>query len=471
MLKNFKSLLKLLLFFGLANNMCNAFTSTLPMSTKTRNINHKNTCITQMSLNRRDILLKILLIFNIPFLNKIAANAYTEDEEKYIKLFEKLTPSVCYISTEYKDIANKLSINSTNIPKGVGTGFIWDKEGHIVTNFHVINKVDNAQITLTNKEGITKDFFAKLTGVDPDRDIAVIKVDAAYTDLFPITVGLNQNIKIGQYAFAIGNPFGQDHTFTMGIVSGKNRELTSPTGRKIKNVIQTDASINPGNSGGPLLDFDGKLIGMNTATFGMGVSSGVNFAISVDTVKETVEQIIKYGSVQRAILGISYLERSPSRQESLKSGLPFVEKGVIVLDVPETSPVYSSGLRGIKKTSNNEERHMNKMLKLDSANIIQNILGDVIIGINNFEINNPNDLLATLDNFKPGDKVKLHILRGNSLTPITLDITLGSFGSSTFSGLKNEKNTTSMNTNIPQVPLDVPLENLAPQLPPKMPNK
>ena len=424
-----------------------------------------------MSMERRNMLLKSLLIFNIPFLNKIASNAFTVDEENHIKLYETVAPSACYISTEYNDIANKLSINTTNIPKGVGTGFVWDKQGHIVTNFHVINKVDKAQVTLTNKYGISKDYIAKLTGVDPDKDIAVIKVDLNQSenmDLLPISLSQNKDIKIGQYSFAIGNPFGQDNTFTMGIISAKNRELTSPTGRKIKQVIQTDTPINPGNSGGPLINSEGQLIGMNTATMGMGVSSGVNFAISVDMVKDTVEQIIQYGTVQKAILGISYLERSPSIEESKKSGIPYIEKGVVVLNVPETSPAYIAGLRGIKKSSNTKEWKSNKFSNLDSSNITQNILGDVIIGMNDLKIENANDLLNALDTFKPGQIVNLHILRGNELLPLTLSLKLGSFRTSTFSGLQNEKNYTNDESSIP---LDVPLQNLAPQITPKMPSQ
>lgn len=416
-----------------------------------------------MQMDRREMIAKGLIVANIPIINKVA-NAFTLDETNNIDLFDKLTPSVCYISTEYKNIAEKLEVDTTNIPKGVGTGFIWDKQGHIVTNFHVINKVDKALVTLTNKKGETKEYIAKLSGVDPDKDIAVIKVDVNSADgmeLLPIAVGTNKDIKIGQYAFAIGNPFGQDHSFSMGIVSGKNRELTAPTGRKIKDIIQTDAAVNPGNSGGPLVDTTGKLIGMNTATMGMGVSSGVNFAVSVDMIRNTVNDILQNGSVQRAVLGISYLERSPSRAEAQKSGFPYVEKGIIVLDVPSTSPAFSSGLIGIRKKSDVKD------LNLKSMNT-SNVLGDVIIGLENYTINKPVDLLNALDHFKPNDKIKLFTLRGEERKPQIIDVTLGSFELSTFSGMETEKKLLQKPKG-PTVPLDIPLRDIAPQVVPRLP--
>ncbi len=154
------------------------------------------------------------------------------------KVFEDTVPSVAYISTEYTSIAEANNIDISSLPKGVGSGFVWDKEGHIVTNFHVINKVDNAVVTLTDTKGQTTQYKAKLTGVDPDKDIAVLKIDAPADQLFPLKVGNSQPLRVGQFAMAIGNPFGQDHTLTAGVISGKNRQITAPTGRKINGVIQ-----------------------------------------------------------------------------------------------------------------------------------------------------------------------------------------------------------------------------------------
>lgn len=346
------------------------------------------------------------------------ADAYNMDEIGQIALYEKALPSVCYISTEYKNIASSFNMSSGNLPKGVGTGFIWDKQGHIITNFHVINKVDSAIVSFGNK-----DYVAKLTGADPDRDIAVLKIDREAGQ--PVVLASNAEIRIGQYAFAIGNPFGQEYTFTMGIISGKHRKITSPSGRKITEVIQTDAAINPGNSGGPLLNSDGKLIGMNTATYGVGVSSGVNFAVSVDTLKESVGEIIEFGMVQRAVLGITYLDASNKSST-----------GILVLDVPDTSPAYKAGL----------------------------LKSDIIIAMDDNKIDKPDDLSAALGKYKPADKVKLKILRGADKTPMTLDVVLGAFKVKTYSGLEYENR--KVNASVPMIPLDIPLKDMAPKLRP-----
>lgn len=380
--------------------------------------------------------------------------ARTLSEDDQIKLFEEAVPSVCFISTEYTTMAQQLNLGADNLPKGVGTGFVWDDAGHIVTNFHVINKVDSALVSLTNAKGETKQFTAKLTGVDPDKDIAVLKIDAAKSDLRPIPLGSAKSVKVGQYALAIGNPFGQDHTLTAGVISGRNREITAPTGRKIKGVLQTDAAINPGNSGGPLLDSSGRVVGINTASLGSGVSAGVGFAIPIDLVRGVVDQIIQYGAVQRAILGITYLERLPTPAEAERSGLPRIERGVVVLDVPASSPALAAGLRGVQRSP-------------DPA-VKRTTVGDVIVGVDDYPVDAPADLSAALENYRPGDRVRLRVLRGPAQEAVTLSVALGSFRGSTFTGLESER---------PQaaaagagVPLNVPLGEIAPQVTPRMPD-
>jgi len=408
-------------------------------------INTKQSCTScVMNMERRDMIVKSLFVASstLPLLsNTKVAKAYNADEIHHMNLYEKCAPSVCYISTEYRNVAEELKMSEKdvkNLPKGVGSGFVWDKDGHIVTNFHVINKADKAEVTLTNSKGEKRVCSAKLTGVDPDRDIAVLKVEDA--ELIPIKIGSDKNIKVGQNAYAIGNPFGQDHTFTMGIISGKNREMTSPTGRKIKGIIQTDAAINPGNSGGALLDSSANLIGMNTATLGMGVSSGVNFAINIDMIKETVAELIEFGIVQRAVLGISYVDKLPAELVAFGP----IEKGIIVSDVPKTSPAYAAGLRGIDKEAKT--------------------LGDVIVGIDDNVINESADMLATLEKYKPGNTIKLHVLRENK-TAMTLDVVLSSFRVHTFSGLPYEK---ELPPSASAIKIDVPLDNIAPEIKPKM---
>jgi S1-C subfamily serine protease len=346
-------------------------------------------------------------------------------------------------------MADKYNLNKDDLPKGVGTGFIWDKEGHIITNFHVINKVDNAIITITDKNNNKKNYKAKLTGVDPDLDIAVLKIDIdSKTDLQVIKYNNDVKPIVGENAYAIGNPFGQDHTFTSGIISANNREITAPTGRKIYNVIQTDAAINPGNSGGPLLNSKGELIGINTASLGAGVSAGIGFTIPISNALKSITDIIDTGFVKKAILGISYMERNPSVLESEKSGIPIIEKGLLVLEVPDKSPAYYTGLRGVIRNNNTQK--------------IENI-GDIILSINDDDIIGPNDLNIILKKYNAGDKVIIKYLRDNKIK--TSELTLGSYKGSTFTQLENErgKDFTDITNNI-----NIPLKNIEPMIQPKL---
>ena len=207
------------------------------------------------------------------------------------RLFKDATPSICYISTEYGSMADKYNLNKDDLPKGVGSGFVWDDSGHIITNFHVINKVDSAIVTITDKDNNKKEYKAKLTGVDPDTDLAVLKIDLKDNEkLKSIKYNKDVNPVIGQFAFAIGNPFGQDHTLTTGIVSGTNREITAPTGRKINGIIQTDAAINPGNSGGPIIDKDnGHLAAVAVSGMRGSDYQSINYGIKASRVKEFIE--------------------------------------------------------------------------------------------------------------------------------------------------------------------------------------
>jgi S1-C subfamily serine protease len=344
-----------------------------------------------------------------PFMHKLTdiekATALTPDEVNQINIYETILPSVCYITTDY-NVTEKMSQGLDRNPKGVGSGFIYDNEGHIVTNFHVVNKCTNATVKFINNEGIIKEYIPKLVGYDSDKDIAVLKVDT--NDFKPIPLSSDKNIKIGQYCYAIGNPFGKPYSFTMGIISGKGRELTSPSGRKISNVIQSDVPINKGNSGGCLLDSSGQLIGINTAILGGDVSTGISLSVSVDTIKTTVDNIIKKGIIEHPTLGIEYFIQLPSKSEALKAGLSYVESGVIILKVAEGSAAASAGLRGLEK------KEFGKAA-----------LGDVIIAIDNKQIKNADEMLDILDKHNAGDKIKVEVLRGNELSSVKLDVILG----------------------------------------------
>ncbi|KAK6781979.1 hypothetical protein RDI58_019775 [Solanum bulbocastanum] len=234
-----------------------------------------------------------------------------QEDDRLVHLFQETSPSVVFIkdlelAKGSNDSTKVLADDENAKVEGTGSGFIWDKFGHIVTNYHVIAKLatDNiglqrCKVSLVNAigESIVKD--AKIVGVDPAYDLAVLKVDVEGVEVKPVSVGTSRGLHVGQSCFAIGNPYGFENTLTTGVVSGLGREIPAPNGAAIKGAIQTDAAINAGNSGGPLIDSSGHVIGVNTATFtrrGSGMSSGVNFAIPIDMVVRTIPYLIVYGT-------------------------------------------------------------------------------------------------------------------------------------------------------------------------------
>ncbi len=303
------------------------------------------------------------------------------DEKNSIELFDTTSASVVYI-TSIELRRSFFSLNVYEIPKGTGSGFIWDKKGRIVTNYHVIEDASRVEVTLTDHstwKGI-------VVGVAPDKDIAVLQISAPAEKLNPILIGESQNLKVGQKVFAIGNPFGFDQTMTTGIVSALNREIKSATGRSIQGVIQTDAAINPGNSGGPLLDSAGRLIGVNTAIYSpTGASAGIGFAVPVNIVNRVVPEIIRYGKVIRPGLGVSVANESVARRLGIK--------GVLVINIEPGSSAELSGLRGTRNVGG------------------EIILGDIIESVNNKSISSYDDFRNELDRYHVGDEVTLGILR------------------------------------------------------------
>lgn len=313
------------------------------------------------------------------------------DEVLTIKLFKENTPCVVNIA----NIATARHYYSTDvlkIPQGQGSGFVWDMSGHIVTNFHVIRGASEVQVSLIDQST----YPAKIIGGDPSKDVAVLQLQApkeVLANLKPVQLGASSGLAVGQKVFAIGNPFGLDHTLTSGIISGLNRELnTGYGGSSLRNVIQCDAAINPGNSGGPLLDSRGRLIGINTAIAdptGKGASSGIGFAIPIDTVRGLVEQILRYGRVVRPVLGITIAPPQALRQMGVE--------GVLVLDVPPGTPAAKAGMQGIVR---------------DGFGRL--VIGDVIVGMNGKPVRKEADLFDILDGCKVGDTVKVEVLRGGS---------------------------------------------------------
>ncbi|KAI7844814.1 hypothetical protein COHA_001694 [Chlorella ohadii] len=299
------------------------------------------------------------------------------DEILTIELFKTNTPSVVNIA----NIALARHYYSTDVLK--------IPQGHIVTNFHVIRGASEVQVSLIDQST----YPAKIVGGDPAKDVAVLQLQAppeVLANLKPVSLGASSSLVVGQKVFAIGNPFGLDHSLSSGIISGLNRELnTGYGGSSLRNVIQCDAAINPGNSGGPLLDSRGRLIGINTAIAdptGKGASSGIGFAIPIDTVRGLVEQILKYGRVVRPVLGITIAPPQALRQMGLE--------GVLVMDVPPGTPADKAGMQGIVR---------------DGFGRL--VLGDVIVGMNGRPVKKEADLFDILDGCKVGDTVNVEVLR------------------------------------------------------------
>jgi S1-C subfamily serine protease len=314
------------------------------------------------------------------------------DEKSTIELFERCSPSVVYITSLARRPVN--FFEATEVAQGTGSGFVWDRQGHVVTNFHVIQGSDSLVVTLADQS----EWKATVVGAEPDKDLAVLRIGAPEAKLPPILVGTSRDLKVGQKVFAIGNPFGLDETLTTGIVSALGRTIEAVTGRKIQNVVQTDAAINPGNSGGPLLDSAGRLIGVNTQIASpSGASAGIGFAVPADTVNEVVPQLIAHGRIIRPRLGIT-----PVREDLVRRlGLT----GVLVAEVAEGSGAAKAGLRPTRRGADGSLA-----------------LGDVIVGVAGTKVANYDDLVSALEKQKIGDAVPVLIQRDG--VEKTVDVTL-----------------------------------------------
>ncbi|HEX6997826.1 MAG TPA: trypsin-like peptidase domain-containing protein [Gammaproteobacteria bacterium] len=309
----------------------------------------------------------------------------TADELTTIDIFERASPSVVYITT-VQHVRDFWTRNVMRVPQGTGSGFIWDADGHVVTNYHVIRGAQEALITLADQ----RSFPARLVGVSPDHDLAVLKIDVPFDGPPPLPIGSSADLKVGQNVFAIGNPFGFDHTLTTGVISALNRSIDNDRGGVIENLIQTDAAINPGNSGGPLIDSAGRLIGINTMIYSpSGAYAGIGFAVPVDTINRVVPRLIEYGRYVRPMLGITAND-DLSRRLLEGTGVT----GVLVLDVRRGSPAAAAGLR--------------PTLVSPDGTIT---LGDVIQAIDREPIEDFNDLLSALDSRDFGDEITLTLHR------------------------------------------------------------
>lgn len=310
----------------------------------------------------------------------------TDDEQNSMEVFESSRPSVVFV-TNQQLARDPYSFDLVTVPRGSGTGFVWDEKGYIVTNYHVVEGARKITITLQDQSN----WPAEVVGLAPERDIAVLKIDGQKAKLKALPLGDSGNLRVGRKVLAIGNPFGLDATLTTGVVSALGREIESPNQRKITNVIQTDAAINPGNSGGPLLNSEGRLIGVNTMIYSpSGASAGIGFAIPVNTVKEVVPELITHGRIVRPVLGIAVAPDQWAQQVGIQ--------GVPILRVEPKSPAAEAGLQGAKRN-----------------NWGQISLGDVIVAIEDYPVANDDQLLSALEHYKPGDKVNVSVMRDSKL--------------------------------------------------------
>lgn len=322
------------------------------------------------------------------------------DEKATIELFEKAKDSVVFITTK-SQVRDFWTRNVFTVPRGTGSGFIWDDAGHVITNFHVIENASEAIVRLSDG----RDYQAALVGTSPAHDIAVLRIGVGFKRPPPVPLGTSNDLRVGQKVFAIGNPFGLDWTLTSGIVSALDRTLGGSDGnsggRNVEHLIQTDAAINPGNSGGPLLDSAGRLIGINTAIYSpSGASAGIGFAVPVDTVARVVPQLIAKGKYIRPVLGIQI---DDGLNERLVRSLG--TKGVYILKVSPGSAADTAGLKAAQLTRDGRV-----------------IPGDIITAINGKSVDNVGRYLSRIDDFKVGETVTVTVKRGEEQKDIQITL-------------------------------------------------
>jgi S1-C subfamily serine protease len=318
----------------------------------------------------------------------------SEEERRDIRLFRDAAESVVSITTSSlrRDF---FSMNVFEIPQGSGSGFVWDQEGHVVTNFHVIENGQRFSVTLADQTT----WEGRVVGMAPNHDLAVLRIDAPKASLKPLTVGRSRDLAVGQQVKAIGNPFGLDQTLTVGVVSALGRELRSPGGRLIRGLIQTDAAINPGNSGGPLLNSSGRLIGINTAIYSpSGASAGIGFAVPVDTVSRLVPQLLEHGKPIQAGIGVALLQDYYAQRAGID--------GVIIRSVIPRSPAERAGLEG---------------LQWDRRG--QPVLGDRITAVNGVAVANQDDLFYAWEGLGVGARAELTVKnRSGEARQVTVEL-------------------------------------------------
>ena len=315
------------------------------------------------------------------------------DERATIAVFERVTKSVVFIANTAVQ-RDPWSLNLFEVPQGSGSGFVWNKQGHIVTNFHVVYGANSVTVTLADRT----EHKATLIGADPDHDVAVLQIRAPEETLSPLSIGTSHDLHVGQKVLAIGNPFGLDHTLTTGVVSALGRTIKSLSNRTIEGVIQTDAAINPGNSGGPLLDSAGRLIGVNTQIVSpSGAFAGIGFAVPVDTVNRIVPELIKHGKLIRPGLGVSLVPDAMAKRWGIK--------GLIIGKVSRGSGAEQAGLKGARETI---------------AGRVE--LGDIIMSVDGKQVETIDDLMDVMERHKVNDQVTVEVLRGSRRERVSVNL-------------------------------------------------
>ncbi len=319
------------------------------------------------------------------------AGPLTAEEKLNIDIFQRSKDSVVNVISS-KVFGTRLGLMPQEVPQGSGTGFVWDDKGRIVTNYHVVKDATRVHVIFDDQTRAT----ASQISVDPDKDLAVLWTDAPAGKLKPLPIGESSKLLVGQRVYALGNPYGLDHTLSTGIVSALGRSMESPSGRTIRGAIQTDAAINPGNSGGPLLDSSGRVIGVTTAILSpSGSWAGIGFAIPVDEVNRVVPMLIRNEKVVRPTLGIV------ADQVTKQRGID----GVLVIDVTPGGPAEKAGIRPTRRSEEGEI-----------------VLGDVIVAIGKHMIHTLDDLYAALEGGEVGQTVTVTVRRNGQEQniPVTL---------------------------------------------------
>lgn len=328
--------------------------------------------------------------------------AMTAEEALNVSIYDRTNRSVVNISTTSRP--ESLLLNREI--EGNGSGSVFDRQGHILTNHHVISNSQKVTVTMFNGDA----YPAALVGADPDNDIAVLRINAPETVLFPVPWGDSSNLRVGQHIIAIGNPFGLERTMTTGIISSLNRQITSKTKRQIHSIIQIDAALNQGNSGGPLFNSRCELIGMNTAiATRSGDNAGIGFAIPVNTIKRVVSQLIAHGRVIRPTIGILQVFET--------------DRGLLVVNLTPGGPAELAGLQGSRITRRSGRVGIIPV----EQDTVDHSQSDLIVGVDGQKVKRSDDLLGVIETKKPGDQVMLTVVRkGGAGETVQIPVQLGS---------------------------------------------